>query len=112
MNFWRNVLAQLEAQGKTRKELAIEAGFDSSIFSKGEKSQAIPNAETALKIARCLNVSLESLLEMDLGKKQKHYITDLDLNLCKKYYKVIKKLESFPEYVRVAMCTFIMDWTV
>ena len=112
MGFWDNVVIELDYLGMTNKSLAEKCGFDASNIGRGIKLGSAPSVETAVKIARCLNVSLESLLEMDIAKKQKHYFTDLDLNLCKKYYKVIKKLESFPEYVKDAMCTFIMNWTV
>ena len=39
MNFWENVVAELGFQGKTRKELAAEIGFDASNIGKGEKQK-------------------------------------------------------------------------
>ena len=48
MNFWENVVAELGFQGKTRKELAAEIGFDASNIGKGEKNGNIPAADTAL----------------------------------------------------------------
>ncbi len=62
MNFWENVVEELEFQGKTRKELAAEIGFDASNIGKGEKNGNIPAADAALKIAHSLGVSLYSLL--------------------------------------------------
>ena len=111
MNFWNNVVAELEYQGKTRKELATEVGFDASNIGKGEKNGNIPAADTALKIAQVLNVPLESLLDME--KKIQAKTTGLqqpDIHLCKKYYSIIKKLDSMPAATRNLLCRIINEW--
>lgn len=64
MNFWKNVDKELSYLGKTRKELALAVGFDVTNISFGIKRNSIPAADTALKIARFLGVSLDDLLEI------------------------------------------------
>lgn len=66
MNFWKKVDDELVYQGKMRKELAIQADFDSSYIPKGIARKSVPAADLALKIAHALNVPLEQLLEMEL----------------------------------------------
>lgn len=110
MNFWENVVAELEFQGKTRKELAAEIGFDASNIGKGEKNGNIPAADTALKIAFALGVSLESLLNMDLSKQNNSVQPQLDIRLCKKYYSTIQKLNEMPENTKNLLCKLISEW--
>lgn len=65
MNFWKKVDSELSYLGKSRKELASAVGFDAANVSFGIKRNSIPAADTALKVARFLGVSLEYLLDMD-----------------------------------------------
>lgn len=64
MNFWKKVDSELCYLGKTRKELASAVGFDAANISFGIKRNSVPAADTALKIARFLGVSLDYLLDM------------------------------------------------
>ena len=64
MNFWQKVDSELVYLGKTRKELAAAVGFDCTNISFGIKRGSIPAADTALKTARFLGVSLDYLLDM------------------------------------------------
>ena len=64
MNFWKKVDSELAYLGKTRKELANAIGFDVTNISFGIKRNSVPAADTALKIARFLGVSLDYLLDM------------------------------------------------
>ncbi len=63
MNFWKKVDEELDYLGKSRKELASEIGFDVTNISFGIKRNSIPAADTALKTAHYLGVSLEYLLD-------------------------------------------------
>lgn len=65
MNFWKKVDSELSYLGKSRKELASAVGFDAANVSFGIKRNSIPAADTALKVARFLGVSLEYLLDME-----------------------------------------------
>ena len=62
MNFWENVDAELEFQGMNRKTLASKADFDVSNIGKGIRTGSAPAADTAVRIARLLNVSVEYLV--------------------------------------------------
>ena len=64
MNFWEKVDNELKYLGKTRKELASAVGIDAANISFGIKRNSIPYADTALKVAKFLGVSLEYLLDM------------------------------------------------
>ena len=110
MNFWENVVAELDFQGKTRKELAAEIGFDASNIGKGEKNGNIPAADTAVKIAHSLGVSLESLLNIENNQTITSNFPQLDLSLCKKYYSIIQKLDEMPDNTKNLLCKLIYEW--
>ena len=63
MNFWERVSYLLEIKDINKKSLAIEAGFDPSNITKGIKNNNMPSAETAVKIAQVLGVSVEYLVD-------------------------------------------------
>ena len=65
MNFWERVDSELKYLGKTREELAAAVGFDAANIRFGIKRNSVPYADTALKVARFLGVSLEYLLDMN-----------------------------------------------
>ena len=65
MGFWHNVENECEYRGISRKELASAADFSVHTISNGIKRNSIPYADTALKVAKFLGVSLEYLLGMD-----------------------------------------------
>lgn len=109
MNFWENVVAELKFQGKTRKQLAAEIGFDASNIGKGEKNGNIPAADTAIRIAHFLGVTLESLLNIEKSGKNVSRQTSLDLKLCKKYYFIIQKLDALPDTTKNPICKLIED---
>ena len=62
MNFWDRVDDLLDRTGINKKTLAYDAGFDASNITKGIKNNNIPSAETAVKIAQVLGVSVEYLV--------------------------------------------------
>lgn len=109
MNFWENVVEELKYQGKTRKWLANECNFDESTLASGLKRKCIPNAELALKIAHTLNVTLDYLLDLQTSKESNESTIQIDLKLCKKYYRTIKKLDSLSECTRFPICKMIED---
>ena len=71
MNFWKKVDEELSFLGKSRKELANAMGFDAAIISFGIKRNSVPAADTALKVARFLGVSIDYLLDMNDETYQK-----------------------------------------
>ena len=71
MIFWERVDSELKYLGKTRKELAAAVGIDAANISFGIKRNSVPYADTALKVARFLGVSLDYLLDMSESTTQK-----------------------------------------
>jgi len=103
MGFWQKVDDELIYLGKSRKELALEAGIDPSYISKGIERNGIPIADTALRIARALNVNLEYLLDMEQNNaapKEQNAISKKDLNTLKKYKDTLSQLESINQKER------------
>ncbi len=81
MNFWEKVDLELTFLGKSRKELATAVGFDATNISSGIRRGSVPAADTALKTARFLGVSLDYLLEMNEEAEsdcQKNTISEID----------------------------------
>lgn len=99
MSFWENVEYLLEQKGMLKKELAIEVGINPSNFGKGKLRNSIPAADTAIKIAHCLDVSLEYLLGMESSPDTK-ISESRNAELVKKYYPCIKNLNSLPVEIR------------
>ena len=110
VNFWKNVDDELYCTGKDRKELAREAQFDVSNIGKGIKENNVPAVDTAYRIARALNVPLESLLDGGASPKA-DYDTDKseELRKFRKYRKVADDLDALDESVREPIIALIAD---
>ncbi len=67
MAFIKNVVEELEFQGKTQSQLAEYLGVNKAAISMWIKRDSIPAADTAYKVAQFLGVSLEYLLT---GRKE------------------------------------------
>ena len=99
MNFWERVDDLLDRNDINKKTLAYEAGFDASNITKGIKNNNVPSAETAVKIAQVLGVSVEYLVngtENTKSPSQKETEQN-QLRLYRKYHNIIEKMESFSE---------------
>lgn len=110
MGFWQKVDDELSYLGKTRKELALEANFDVSYISKGIERNGIPIADTALRIAKALNVSLEYLLDMEKSEVVQNKVDNIqkkDIGTYKKYKKTLEQLESINQKERKAILSLI-----
>ncbi len=69
-NFWRRVDEELEYKGISRTYLAKECGFSLTNIGQGIKLGSTPSAETAVKIAKVLDVSVEYLVTGAEGSKR------------------------------------------
>ncbi len=101
MNFWENVDAELEYRGMNRKTLAQEVGFNSSLITKGIKTGSSPSAETAVRIAKILNVSVEYLvtgLPQGVQEAQTAAIASFQ-----KYRSFVNTMEHLDENTRQAI---------
>ncbi len=107
MNFGERVNELLDEQYKSGKELAIEANFSLSNISKGKKDGNVPAADTACRIAKCLRVSVEYLIngfehsETTLQKEASDYV------LFNKYNNLIKKINNLSPKAQKALSQLI-----
>lgn len=106
-NFWQRVDFLLENKNLSRKELAAYAKFDVSNIGKGIREGNIPAADTAVRIAKYLNTTVEYLVTgsySDDKTKAQNEIDDL--------YKsavIIRKLNSIPSKPRSSIELMISD---
>ena len=111
MNFWERVDDLLDRNDINKKTLAYEAGFDASNITKGIKNNNVPSAETAVKIAKVLGVSVEYLVngtENTKSTSQKETEQN-QLRLYRKYHNLIEKMESFSEDKQTVVNNLITD---
>ena len=111
MNFWERVDDLLDRNDINKKTLAYEAGFDASNITKGIKNNNVPSAETAVKIAQVLGVSVEYLVngtENTKSPSQKEAEQN-QLRLYRKYHNLIEKMESFSEDKQTVVNNLVKD---
>lgn len=96
MAFWNNVLLELDYLGMTNKTLAEKCGFDASNIGRGIRLGSSPSVETAVKIAKVLNVSVEYLANGNDYSPQDATSVE-DLRLFHKYYGTIKQLDALTD---------------
>ena len=111
MNFWERVDDLLDRNDINKKTLAYEAGFDASNITKGIKNNNVPSAETAVKIAQVLGVSVEYLVngtETQKSPSQKETEQN-QLRLYRKYHDLIEKMESFSEEKQTVVNNLVKD---
>lgn len=94
MNFWERVEFELEKRGMNKKTLATEANFSMSNISKGKRDNNSPSADTAVKIAKVLNVSVEYLVT---GENISLKNEGVDIKKYREYSALISQLDSLPE---------------
>lgn len=107
MGFWNNVLNELDYLGMTNKALAEKAGFDASNIGRGLRLNSSPSVETAVKIAKILNVSVEFLVTGE--DSQNAGFTPENLNRLKKYSEIVQKLDALPEKSRNSIINLIKN---
>lgn len=105
MGFWQNVETEREYQGMSRKELASDAEITYASIGIGLERNSVPAADTALRIAKTLNVSIEYLVT---GKNQKEDgKSPSSSETVRKYYKTIRELESMNDETRKSIIKMI-----
>lgn len=107
MNFWERVENLIEQKGINKKTLAAEAGIDSSNISKGLKSGGSPSVDTAVRIAKFLDTSVEYLVTGNDSQLSESRIKQLDTLL--RYSKTVKTLDKLPSKVRKPIITMISE---
>ena len=111
MNFWERVDDLLDRNDINKKTLAYEAGFDASNITKGIKNNNVPSAETAVKIAQVLGVSVEYLVNgTETTKSPSQKETEQNqLRLYRKYHNLIEKMERFSEEKQTLVNNLVND---
>lgn len=107
MGFWKNVLSELDYLGMTNKALAQKAGFDASNIGRGLRLNSNPSAETAVKIAKILNVSVEYLVTGKDAQRTDSFSENM--NRLRKYSEIVQKLDSLPEKSRNSIIDLIKN---
>ena len=93
-DFWKRVDEELDFKGLTRTYIAEKCGCSLTNINLGLKRGSTPSAETAVKIAEVLGVSVEYLVNGTDTSKNKHAQSEEDLHLFRKYQKLIQKCEE------------------
>ena len=96
-DFWKRVDEELDFLGISRTYLANKCEFSLTNIGQGIKHGSTPSADTAVKIAKVLNVSVEYLVTGQDSSLQKE---NLDLHRYREYSSFINQLDSLPENQR------------
>lgn len=108
MGFWAKVEQEREYQGLSRKELAFRANIAYQGIGLGLERNSMPGADTALKIAKVLDVPIEYLLDSEqlamqsdgTDRLQNEALKMRDIELYKKNQIIIESLEKLPLSVK------------
>ena len=96
-DFWKRVDEELDFLGISRTYLANKCEFSLTNIGQGIKLGSTPSADTAVKIAKVLNVSVEYLVT---GQDSSLQNENLDLHRYREYSSFINQLDSLPENQR------------
>ena len=108
MAFWDNVLIELDYLGMTNKARAEKVGFAASNIGKGIRMGSSPSADTAVKIAQILGVSVEYLVT-GLNTSNSRKKQDEDTQIFHKYSKMLKDFDSLSEREKSAIIKMISE---
>ena len=70
-SFGERVTVFRKRNNYTKKRLAELTGISSSTLTMYERDMAVPNAEHAIKLALALNVSIDDLISLADGQREK-----------------------------------------
>ena len=94
-DFWKRVDEELDYLGKNRAYLARKCDFSLANIGKGIKLGSTPSADTAVKIASVLGVTVEYLVTGSNAPANKNKDQETEqLRLYRKHSEIIKKCEQ------------------
>ena len=95
-DFWKRVDNEIEYKGINRAFLAKKCGFSVTNIGQGIKLGSTPSAETAVKIASVLKVSVEYLVNgtNKTNSEKNHDEEQNQLRLYRKHSEIIKRCEE------------------
>ena len=111
-DFWRRVDEELEYLGKNRTYLANKCEFSLTNFNLGIKRGSTPSADTAVKIAAVLGVSVEYLVngtDSPISSKKQEEEQN-QLRLYRKHSEIIKKCEELSPEKEKLLVDFISNF--
>ncbi len=110
-NFWERVVDELDYLGITRTYLATTCNFSLTNIGQGIKLGSTPSAETAVKIAQVLGVSVEYLVNGTENTKfpSQKQTEQNQLRLYRKYHDLIEKMEKFSDEKQNIVNNWIND---
>lgn len=106
MGFWAKVETERIYQGLSRKELAFQANISYAGIGLGLERNSMPGADTALRISKVLNVSIEFLLADTQIEPSDNFI-ETEIKTFSKYKKLINDIESLPTDLREPICDMV-----
>lgn len=111
-DFWKRVDEELDYKGMNRKTLSREVGFSVGNVGKGIQLGSSPSADTAVKIAEVLGVSVEYLVNgISTKNSTKNYDEEQNqLRLYRKHSEIIKKCEEITPEKEKLLIEFIENF--
>ena len=108
-DFWKRVDEEIEYKGINRAFLARKCDFSVTNIGQGIKLGSTPSAETAVKIANVLGVSVEYLVNgtNNPNSTKTHEEEQNQLRLYRKHSELIKKCEELSPEKEKLLVTFI-----
>ena len=96
----------MEFRGKNKTYLASKCGFSLANINLGKKRDSVPSADTAVKIAQVLGVSVEYLVNGVDNSDDKEDAQN-QLRLYRKHSKIIEKCELLSPEKEKLLADFI-----
>ena len=110
-DFWKRVDEELEFKGMNRKSLSKEVGFSVGNVGKGIQLGSSPSADTAVKIASVLGVTVEYLVTGSNTPTNKNKDQEAEqLRLYRKHSEIIKKCEQLSPEKEQLLANFIENF--
>jgi len=112
-DFWKRVDEEIEYKGINRAFLARKCDFSVTNIGQGIKLGSTPSAETAVKIANVLGVSVEYLVNgtNNPNSTKTHEEEQNQLRLYRKHSELIKKCEELSSEKEKLLVTFIEQFS-
>ena len=111
-DFWKRVDEELDYLGKNRAYLSRKCGFSLANIGKGIKLGSTPSADTAVKIAEVLGVSVEYLVNgtNSTNSSKNREEEQNQLRLYRKHSEIIKKCEEITPEKEKLLIEFIENF--
>ena len=111
-DFWKRVDEEIDYKGINRAYLARKCNFSVTNIGQGIKSGGTPSADTAVKIAAVLGVSVEYLVNgtNNPNSSKNHEEEQNQLRLYRKHSEIIKKCEALSPEKEKLLVDFISNF--